>query len=106
MNSDLCTTTFLVLNGIDLYQRETIDQFKENDLKYRYIRMQGQTNGENLYRLEQQFQYDDSIKMIYKQVEKYERVVIEQSERLERDRENNKIVNEIQHKVNKLKSNK
>jgi len=40
-------------------QRETINQFKENDLKYRYIKMQGQTNEENLYRLERQFKNNE-----------------------------------------------
>ena len=53
-------------------QRETINQLKENDLKYRYIKMQRQTNEENLYWLERQFQYDDSIKIIRRQVEKFE----------------------------------
>ena len=65
-------------------QRRSIHQFKENDLKYRYIKMQGQTNEENLYRLEQQFQYSDSIKIVRKQVEKYEELVREQTEKLER----------------------
>jgi len=84
-------------------QRETINQFKENDLKYRYIKIQGQTNEENLYRLERQFQYNDSIKIIRKQVEKYERLVKEQVERIEKNRGNAKKMNEIQHEVNKLK---
>jgi len=87
-------------------QRETINQFKENDLKYRYIKMQGQINEENLYRLEQQFQYDDSNKIIRKRVEKYEELVKEQAERMERDRGNSERMNEIQQKVGKLKQNK
>ena len=33
-------------------QRKTIGQYKDNDLKYRYIKMQGQTNEESLYHLE------------------------------------------------------
>jgi hypothetical protein len=64
-------------------QRRSISQFKGNDLKYRYIKMQGQTNEENLYRLERQFQYNDSIKIIRNQVEKYEELVREQAERME-----------------------
>ena len=87
-------------------QQETINQFKENDLKYRYIRMQGQTNEENLYRLEQLFQNNDSIKIVRKQVERYEELVKEQAERLERDSENNKKISEIQQEVKGLKSNK
>jgi hypothetical protein len=65
-------------------QRQTIKQYKESDLKYRYIKMQGQTNKESLYRLERQFQYGDSIRIIRKQVEKYEELVKEQAEKLER----------------------
>jgi hypothetical protein len=38
--------------------------------------MQGQANEENLYWLEQQFKYGDSIKIIRKQVEKYEELLI------------------------------
>ena len=35
--------------------------------------MQGQTDEENIYRLERQFRYGDSIKIIRKQAEKIER---------------------------------
>ena len=38
-----------------------------------------------------------------KQVEKYEELVKEQAERMERDSENNRKIGEIQQKVNKLK---
>ena len=87
-------------------QRRSISQYRNNDLKYRYIRMQGQTSEENLSRLERQFQYSDSIKIIRKQVEKYEKLVWEQADRLERDKENNKKINRIQKEVNGLKINK
>ena len=70
-------------------QRKTISQYKENDLKYRYVKMQGQTDEENLYRLERQFEYSDSIKIIRKQVERYEDLVREQAERMERARRYN-----------------
>jgi len=69
-------------------QRETINQFKENDLKYRYIKMQGQTNVENLYRLERQFKNNDSIEIVRKQVEIYEELVKERSERIESAKQN------------------
>ena len=68
-------------------QRRSISQYKKNDLKYRYIKMQGQANEENLYRLEQQFKYGDSIKVIRKQVEKYEELVKEQAERMKKESE-------------------
>jgi hypothetical protein len=50
--------------------------------------MNGQTNEENLYRLERRFKYNDSIKIIRKQVEKYEELIQEQAERLERVKRN------------------
>jgi hypothetical protein len=59
----------LMILGLSYFignQRQTISRFKDNDLKYRYIKMQGQTDEENLYRLEQQFHYSDSIKIIRK----------------------------------------
>jgi hypothetical protein len=69
-------------------QRQTINQYKDNDLKYRYIKMQGQTNENNLYWMEQQFKYNDSIKIIRKQVEKYEELVKEQAAKLEKAKRN------------------
>jgi hypothetical protein len=71
-------------------QRQTIGQYKDNDLKYRYIKMQGQSNEENIYRLEHQFKYGDSIKIIRKQVDRYEELVKEQVERIERAKWNSK----------------
>ncbi|KAA6301779.1 MAG: hypothetical protein EZS26_002088 [Candidatus Ordinivivax streblomastigis] len=65
-------------------QRETISQYKNNDLKYRYIKMQGKTSEENLYRLERQFWYRDSVAIIRQQVDKYELLVKEQAEKIER----------------------
>ena len=70
-------------------QRQTISQYKDNDLKYRYIKMQGQTDEGKLYRLERQFQYNDSIKIIRKQVKKYEDLIKEQAEKMERAKKNN-----------------
>ena len=84
-------------------QRETINQYKENDLKYRYVKMQGQTNEENIYRLERQFQYGDSIKIIRKQVEKYEELVKEQAERMERVRQNGEEADRLKKEVEALK---
>ena len=81
----------LMILGLSYFvgeQRRNISQYKENDLKYRYVKMQGQTDEENLYRLERQFRYGDSIKIIRKQVEKYEELVKEQAERMERARQN------------------
>jgi uncharacterized membrane protein YhiD involved in acid resistance len=85
-------------------QRQTISQHKENDLKYRYVKMQGQTNEENLYRLEQQFKYGDSIKIIRKQVEKYEKLVKEQVEKLERAKRNSEEAENLKRDLKMLKN--
>ena len=87
-------------------QRRSISQYKENDLKYRYVKMQGQTNEESLYRLERQFQYGDNIKIIRKQVEEYEELVREQAERMERARANSEDLEKLQKDLNMLKNRK
>jgi methyl-accepting chemotaxis protein len=87
-------------------QRQTIGQYKENDLKYRYIKMQRQTDEESLYRLEQQFKYSDSIKIISKQVEKYEELVKEQAERIARAKQNSEEAEKLQNRVEFLKKSK
>jgi hypothetical protein len=69
-------------------QRRNISQYRENDLKYRYIKMRGQTDEENIFRLERQFMHGDSIKIIRGQVERYEELVREQAQRIERARRN------------------
>jgi predicted transglutaminase-like cysteine proteinase len=40
-------------------QRETISQYKDNDLKYRYIKMQEQASEEDIYRLETKFEHSN-----------------------------------------------
>jgi len=95
----------LGLSYVVAEQRRNINQYTNNDLQYRYIKMQGQTNEENLYRLERQFGYGDSIKIIRNQVEKYEELVKEQAERMERARRNNEEVNKIMKEMKKLQQN-
>ena len=87
-------------------QRRGISQYKENDLKYRYIKMHGQINEENLYRLEQQFKYGDTIKLIRKQVEKYEDLVKEQAERLGNVSRNSEEAKKLQNEIELLKKSK
>jgi hypothetical protein len=87
-------------------QRSDISQYCENDLKYRYIKMQGQTDASTFYRLEQQFQYSDSIKIIRNQVEKYEELVMEQAEKIERARRNNEEIETLQMTKEYIKNTK
>ena len=66
--------------------------------------MQGQTNEENIYRLERQFRYGDSIKSIRKQVEKYEDLVREQAERMEKARRNTEVAEKLKNEAIHLKN--
>jgi hypothetical protein len=68
--------------------------------------MRGKTNEENLYRLEQQFQYDDSIKIVRKQVEKYEKLVKEQAERIERVKRDSEEAERLHKDAESLKGSK
>ena len=100
---------FVVIMGLffAIYeQRRTIRQYKENDLKYRYIKMLGQTDEEDIYQLDRQFRYGDSIKIIRKQIEKYEELVKEQAERMERAERENKETERLQKEVELLRKPK
>jgi hypothetical protein len=97
----------LMILGLSYFigtQRQIINQYKDNDLKYRYIKMQGQINEDNLYRLEHQFKYNDSIRIIRKQVEKYEELVKEQAERIERAKQNSEEAEVLGNKAETVKT--
>ena len=66
--------------------------------------MQGQTDEANLYRLERQFQYSDSIKIVREKVEKYEALVKEQAERIERANQNNREEQQLNKEINLLRN--
>jgi hypothetical protein len=84
-------------------QQQTISQYGNNDLKYRYVRMRGEINEDNLYRLERQFKYGDSIKIIRKQVGKYEELVKKQVEKIERAKRDSDEADKLQKQKEKIK---
>lgn len=99
----------LVILGLAYFvgdQRQTINRYRENDLKYRYVKMQGQTGEKDLYRLERQFKYGDSIKIICKQVEKYEKLVKEQAEKIERAKINASEAQRLKNEAETLRGGK
>ncbi|KAA6323536.1 hypothetical protein EZS27_027029, partial [termite gut metagenome] len=96
----------LILSFAIYNQRQIIGQYRNNDLKYRYIKMQGQATENNIYRLERQFEYRDSIVIIRKQVEKYEQLVKERTERVERAKQNVNDAERLQREVESLKEKK
>lgn len=71
--------------------------------------MQGEANPENLLKLETVFTYNrnnDSIAVIRKRVETYERLVKEQAEKIERARLNAKEAERLEKEVESVKSRK
>ena len=84
--------------------RQVISDYRNNDLKYRYIKMQGQTDAESLYRLEQQFRYSDSIQIIRNQVEKYEESVKEQARKLEQAQRKESEAEQLRKEADNLKA--
>jgi hypothetical protein len=65
-------------------QRRTISQYRANDLKYRYIKMQGKADENSIYRLERLFWNSDSVKIVRKEVEEFEERVMEKGEKSEK----------------------
>jgi hypothetical protein len=71
--------------------------------------MQGEANPENLLKLETFFTYNrnkDSIAVIRKRVETYERLVKEQAEKIERARLNAKEAERLEREVESMKKKK
>lgn len=90
-------------------QRETNADFRDNDLKYRYIKMNEAASGKDIYRLENIFEYNrnsDSIRMIRKRVELFERLTKEQAEKDARARLNAKEAEKLQHEAETVKGRK
>ena len=75
--------------GGNIWLLDRNKQLKDNDLKYRCIKMQGEATSKNLLQLETIFTYEynrDSISVIRKKVVNYECMVKEQAEKIERAR--------------------
>ena len=68
-------------------QRKEIATYKDNDLKYRYIQMQGEITPAGVIALDSIFEnWRDSVRLIRKQVIQHEKAVIERAKRLEQTR--------------------
>jgi hypothetical protein len=80
---------FLLFGAIagNVYQFRRINQMSDNDLKYRYIKIHGGIDQENLANLEDIFHYNRDeklVKEIRRQVRDFERKVKERAEEMER----------------------
>lgn len=89
------------------YQREEIATYKDNDLKYRYVKMQGTTTPENIANLENIFENRrDSVIIVRKQVEQCEKTVIEEAKRLEQARLKEQEAEQLKREAESLKQSK
>lgn len=70
-----------------IYKQKEADSLKDNDLKYRYIKMVGEASPSLLINLDSIFEYGhDSVKVIRKEVVSYEKAAVERAKRLEKAR--------------------
>lgn len=89
------------------YQREKITTYKDNDLKYRYVKMQGTITPENIANLESVFaNRRDSVKLIRNQVNGYEKSLLEEAKRLEQARLKEQEAERLKREAENLKQNK
>lgn len=90
-------------------QRDKIKQFRDNDLKYRYIQMKGQAAPTDILMLREVFDYNrntDSIHSIRQRVERYEQLIQQQAETEARVRLNAEQAKRLQNQAESVKNNK
>jgi hypothetical protein len=88
-------------------QRKEIAIYKDNDLKYRYVKMIGEIIPENMVRLENIFESKrDTVKLIRKEVEEYEKALVEKAKRLEKARLKEQEAERLRREAESLKQNK
>ena len=99
----LCIVCLFFLFTVFNQQKE-IAIYKDNDLKYRYVRMQGEITPTGLINLDSIFDNRrDSVRMIRKQAEQYEKAIIEEAKRLERARLKEQEAERLKEETDKLK---
>ena len=95
--------------GINIHQANRNSDLRENDIKYRYVKMQGKVSAEEVYRLESIFELDrntDSMKTIRRQVERYEQLLKEYNETQYRKWQDEARAREIEQEAATVKGNK
>ena len=98
-----------VLVGLNIYQFDRNNDLRDSDIKYRYVKMQLKASTDDLRRLERIFNYDrntDSMRVIRREVENYERLLKEYNERQYRIRQDEARAREIEQEAGKVKGNK
>lgn len=96
---------FLILSVF--HQRKEIVTYKDNDLKYRYIQMQGEISPAGILILDSIFENRrDSVRIIRRQVIQHEKAVIEKAKRLEQARLKEQEAEQFKKQVESLKYSK
>lgn len=99
----------VISSGFNIHQASRNSDLRDNDIKYRYIKMQGEASAADIYRLESIFEYDrnaDSMKIIRRQIEDFERLVKEYNEKQYRIRQDEARAREIEQEAATVKGNK
>ena len=90
-------------------QRQTINQFRDNDLKYRYIQMRGAATYADILQLREVFEFNrnpDNIKLIRRQVERYEQLIQQQAENEARAKLNDEQAKQLKQEAETVKGGK
>jgi hypothetical protein len=90
-------------------QRQTIGQFRDNDLKYRYIQMRGEATPNDILQLREVFEFNrnpDNIKLIRRQVERYEQLIQQQAENEARAKLNDEQAKQLKQEAETVKGGK
>ena len=102
----LCVVCLFLLFTV-FNQRKEIATYKDNDLKYRYVQMQGEITPAGVISLDSIFENRrDSLNMIRQQVGQHEKAVIEKAKRLERARLKEQEADRLREEAKKLKRGK
>ncbi len=90
-------------------QRQTLAQFRDNDLKYRYIQMRGEASPNDILQLREVFEFNrnlDNIKLIRQQVERYEQLIQQQAENEARAKLNDEQAKQLKQEAETVKGGK
>ena len=94
----------MVVSFIVFRQKKVIANYRDNDLKYRYVQMQGEISPTGVINLDIIFKNrKDSVRVIRKQVEQHEKTVIEKSKQLEQVRLKEQEAEQLKREAESLK---
>ncbi len=84
-------------------------EFRDNDLKYRYIQMRGEATPNDILQLREVFEFNrnaDNIKTIRQQVERYEQLIQQQAENEARAKLNDEQAKQFKQEAETVKGGK